>query len=75
MTKLHNLKDLGRVFGIKAPKEKQKEVRKCPDCGQELRHIQGTNVWVCDWATMEDKTKNEQDVQVFTRCGHRECVA
>lgn len=73
MSKVYNsFAALGEAMGIKAPIIKEKP-RNCKNCGQPLRHINGTNVYVCDYANVEDKEfHNGTQVQVFTRCGNKE---
>ena len=65
--------DAAKMIGIKVKNstvEKIKE-KECPNCGNTLRHIEGTNVWICDWAKLEDMvTKDGANVQVFTTCGN-----
>lgn len=70
MVKLHSLAELGQYFKVKQKKETPAEEKLCPICGNPLRGIAGTNVWVCDWAVMEEK----EDAQVFTRCNYTECA-
>lgn len=58
-------------FKVKPVVKKEKE-RLCPNCGKEMRNVEGTNVWFCDWAILEDKPLTEDlTVQVFTACGNR----
>ena len=72
-TTFSNFSDVATALGFKVKKVAKKEqTQTCPKCGNELRNIPGTNVWMCDWATLEDKTtKDGADVQVFTACGNR----
>jgi uncharacterized protein with PIN domain len=61
---------LGKEMGVKAPKEKkQEEVKKCPNCGNPLRKVRNSNVYLCDFSTLKDEKLNNKDVQVFTKCG------
>lgn len=65
----NSFKDVAVAMGMKV-KEK-KEVRKCKNCGQPLRNLPGTNVWMCDFVDLRDeKLPDETEVQVFTRCGN-----
>ena len=45
-----NFADVAKALGFKVKKQvvKKEAARKCPECGNDLRHIEGTNVWVCD---------------------------
>ena len=61
-------------FKVKPVVKKEKE-RLCPKCGNEMRNVPGTNVWFCDWATLEDQSFYEDTVQVFTPCGNRVLAA
>lgn len=71
MSKVYNsFAALGEAMGIKVPTPVEEEPRKCKNCGNPLRHISGTNVYVCDYASMEDvELAKGTNVQVFTRCG------
>ena len=65
----NSFKDLGAAMNIKS-KEKT-ETRKCKNCGQPLRQVPGTNVWMCDYSVMEDQElKDGTQVQVFSKCGN-----
>ena len=73
--KFSSFAELGKAMNIKAPAKKPAAPgeRKCENCGKPMRYISGTNVWVCDFARIEDgETKNGVKCQVFTRCGHFE---
>ena len=62
-------------FKVKPVVKKEKEML-CPKCGKEMRNVTGTNVWFCDWATLEEKPLEEDfPVQVFTPCGNRVLAA
>lgn len=84
MTKIDSFKKLGMLWNIKhadpaakvrIPKPRKEVNRKCKNCGKPMRNIPGTNVWMCDFATMSDeKTPNGKDCQVFTRCNTREIL-
>lgn len=66
----NSFKDVATAMGMKIKGEK-KETRKCKKCGQPLRHVPGTNVWMCDFVSLEDaKLPDETEVQVFTKCGN-----
>ncbi len=43
--------------------------RKCSNCGNQLRKIGNTNVYICDYSILEDNELNGTPVQVFTKCG------
>lgn len=65
-----SLEALAKALGIKSKKEVEK-TRKCKNCGEPLRHIQGTNTWLCDTVHLTDeKLKDGTEVQVFTPCGN-----
>lgn len=57
--KFNSFVALGQALGIKCTVEAEK-VHKCPNCGNELRKVGNTNVYVCDYGT---------PVQVLTKCG------
>lgn len=66
-----NFKDMATALGVKAPKAKEEKPRKCPNCGGELRKCGNTNVYVCDFSKLEDKTTSDgTEVQVFSKCGN-----
>ena len=64
------------ALGIKQPKPKAEKPRKCPNCGGELRRVGSSNVWVCDFSTLEEaeyKKKGETvQVYVIRKCNHRD---
>lgn len=71
-----SFKEMGAALGVKVKTPKAK-VHKCSFCGEPLRQVQGTNVWVCDnpMVIRDAKLKingKETDVQVFGPCGVRE---
>lgn len=47
MMKFNNFASMGEVFGVK-PKVRDEKARKCRDCGKTMRHVDNTNVYVCD---------------------------
>ena len=57
--KFNSFVELGKALGIKVPQNVEKE-RKCSNCGNPLRKVGNTNVYICDYGT---------PVQVFTKCG------
>ena len=71
-----NFNDVAKALKYKIKSNMKKEkTQTCPNCENEMRNIAGTNVWICDWAKLEDKTtKNGNPVQVFTVCGNQVVV-
>lgn len=59
---------LGAAMGLKTPKIKEKE-RKCPDCGGVMKHVAGSNVFVCPFSKLEERELKGKPVQVFSKCG------
>lgn len=46
-----SFKEMGKAVGIKEREEKRSEkARFCKKCGSKMRHIAGTNVYICDGA-------------------------
>jgi hypothetical protein len=71
-----NFADAAAALGIKVKRKAVNEPSMtCPDCGNEMRNVPGTNVWFCDWATLADEKINDCEVQVFTACGNRVLAA
>lgn len=72
-----NFADVATALGMKIKKKAVKEeTLNCPNCGNDMYHVPGTNVWLCEWASLSDATtKNGSEVQVFTRCGNRVLTA
>lgn len=66
--KFNSFAELGKALGIKVPQNVEKE-RKCSNCGNPLRKIGNTNVYICDYSILEDNELNGTPVQVFTKCG------
>ena len=56
--------------GIKPKRAKKESARKCPKCGDPMRHVEGTNVYMCEHVDLTDDELNGNPVQVFTRCGN-----
>lgn len=57
---LNSFADLGKVWGL-APKQKgESKSRKCFRCGGEMRHIDGSNVFVCTGTTKGKDGKEKQ---------------
>lgn len=44
----NSLSDLGSALGCKAPEQLTPKDKNCRKCGNAMRQIPGTNVWVCD---------------------------
>ena len=71
-----NFADAAAALGIRVKKKPVKEpTLTCPDCGNEMRNVPGTNVWFCDWATLADEKIDDCEVQVFTACGNHVLAA
>lgn len=79
---INSLKDLGAAmkaknpeFKCKTPRGKREKACKCEVCGGLMRHVSGTNIWVCDLHKLEvkkfkDKEGIEHEAQVFSKCGN-----
>ena len=65
--------DVAQVLGFKVKKGtiKKSMIRECPGCGNKMRHIEGTNVWLCDMFLLEENELKGTPVQVFRPCGER----
>lgn len=46
--KFNSFAELGKALGIKVPQNVEKE-RKCSNCGNPLRKVGNTNVYICDY--------------------------
>lgn len=57
--KLNSLSELGVAWGLAPRQHKEPKPRKCFRCGGEMRHIEGTNVFVCT-GTKKDKDGKEK---------------
>ena len=67
-----NFADAAQALGFKVKKAVKKSVvRECPQCGNKMRHIEGTNVWECDMFLLEEKELKGVPVQVFKQCGEK----
>lgn len=68
-----NFADVAQALGFRVKRKavKKEAARECPICGSEMRHISGTNVWVCDAVLLEEKELKGKQVQVFRTCGER----
>lgn len=64
----HTFKEFAAARGIK-PKTTKTEVEyKCPKCGDAMRNVAGTNVYMCDHVDLADAELKGKPVQVFTKC-------
>lgn len=63
----HSFKEFAAAQGIKV-KEIKEPTRKCPKCGDPMRHVGNTNVYMCDHVDFKDEELHGESVQVFTRC-------
>lgn len=74
--KFNSFAAVAAAVGVKQPKVKTEKTRKCPECGMDLRHVSGTNVWMCDFSTIEEaelkKGGKITPVYVLKKCPHRE---
>lgn len=54
-----SFKEMANAMGIKVkPREESEKKRTCQKCGSKLRHIDGTNVFVCDGVTEKGEACN-----------------
>lgn len=72
--KFNSFASLGEAMGLKHKVIREKE-RKCENCGKPLRHVAGTNTWVCGYATLSDEKLADREYQVFTRCNNSSIAA
>ena len=64
----HSFKEFAAARGIKAKAVKTKAM-KCPKCGDAMRNVAGTNVFMCDHVDfIETMTPDKKPCQVFTKC-------
>lgn len=63
MQELHNFIELGKVFGLSPRKRKEKPFV-CRKCGEVMKHISGTNVFLCEGKLPDGK---ECGNRVFTK--------
>lgn len=65
--------EAARALGIKVkePAVKSEKPKKCRKCGGDLRHIAGTNIYVCDNSiTREDTLPDGTACDVVEPCGN-----
>lgn len=70
MTTFKSFTELADFCGIKSKNKKKEKVIKCPNCGGQMRRTDDSNVWVCDFSKMEEKTIGDKVVQVFSPCNN-----
>lgn len=56
---VNSFEELAKAFGFAPAKPKAPKPRKCFRCGGDMRHIEGTNVFVCT-GTKKDKDGKEK---------------
>lgn len=66
--KFKTFAELAKHLGIKEKKPNKQKVQKCQNCGGPLRHIEGTNVTLCENPYLRQATLNGKKVQVFGIC-------
>lgn len=57
---LNSLSCLSKAFNIPEKQPKYPKSRKCFRCGGNMRHIEGTNVFVCTGTTKNKDGKEKQ---------------
>lgn len=70
MTIVNSFADLAKACGLKNKDRKKNRVMKCPNCGGQMREVEGSNVWICDFSKLEEKDLDGKKVQVFSTCGN-----
>ena len=66
-----SLPALGSALGVKPADQPTPKAKKCRKCGKPMRHVPGTNVWLCD--TMVEVEQN--GVKKMVPCGNRAITA
>lgn len=64
----HSFKEFAAAHGITQKRAKSEPARKCPKCGSVMRHVEDTNVYMCDHVDLVDEELKGEPCQVFTRC-------
>lgn len=61
---INSLKNLGAAMGMKVKtREVQEKALKCCNCGADMEHIAGTNVYVCHGSKIiQDAEGNEKTI-------------
>ena len=69
----HSFGELAAAFGgkIHVSGVKTEAPRKCPKCGDPMKHIAGTNVYLCEHVDLVDEELKGESVQVIRKCGNR----
>ena len=67
----HSLKEFAAARGIAVKETKTERSRKCPKCGDPMKHIAGTNVYLCEHIDLVDEEFKGKPVQVIRPCGNR----
>lgn len=62
-----SLSEFGYALGFKPSEQPTPRSVKCKKCGAIMRHIPGTNVWLCDAMVEKEKNGTKQTVP----CGNR----
>ena len=57
--KTNSFKKMAEILGVETKNKTFAKPKKCFKCGSDMRHIEGTNVFVCDGVT-EDKNGNKK---------------
>lgn len=70
MERYNSFEELGKAFGIKK-KARKESTMVCRKCGGIMRHVEGTNVYLCE-NPLKDKNGKviKEDGKVKT-CGNR----
>ena len=67
MAIFHSFKEFAEAQGVKVKAIKE-PARKCPKCGDVMRRVGDTNVYMCDHVDFKEEELRGNPVQVFTRC-------
>lgn len=67
----HSFKEFAAARGIVPKATKSEAPRKCPKCGDPMKHVAGTNVYLCEHVDLADEVLKGKPVQVIRKCGNR----
>lgn len=67
-----NFAEVAQALGFKVKQPVQKErTKRCYKCGNDMRHVEGTNVYVCDGSIVkEDTLPDGTKCSVTKPCGN-----
>ena len=63
--------ELAAARGITPKAPKIEPARKCPKCGDTMKHVGNTNLYICEHVELVNDELKGKPVQVIRKCGNK----